>query len=172
MSQTLMPACIGAFALGAWWAYIILEKEAQLARYIPVVAGVAVTAFFLYLATRFYSLGPLFHEHTLVSLSSLGLIVFAIHFPDSFLHKNIFYKPLPILIGRISYGIYLYHNLVPWLLNLLIPTQTLDELLSGTGAVFPAVFKFTMRALFLFGLSWLSFKYIEKPVNDLKVRFK
>ena len=72
-------------------------------------------------------------------------------------------KPL-IFLGRISYGIYLYHLFIPYLygrylprFGLSYPSSLLGEFILNAGTV-----------LILASLSWY---LIEKPINDLKQSF-
>jgi len=74
-------------------------------------------------------------------------------------------------IGRISYGIYVYHILVMVLLNPII--QKLSFYVIGEHNLLRYnLYVITMplyTAITIF-LAWLSFKYIESPINRLKNR--
>lgn len=75
-------------------------------------------------------------------------------FPGKFLEN-----PNLVFIGKISYGIYIYHMFIPFLNTMYIPSSL------GT------VFKVILNCITLFIISLLSWFLIEKPINSLKARF-
>jgi peptidoglycan/LPS O-acetylase OafA/YrhL len=82
---------------------------------------------------------------------------------DGFLGKILEFKPLAF-IGKISYGIYVYHNfmnpiygIVTWHLNI-------------TNSI-PLVFEILIKAIASFAIAILSWFLIEQPINNLKKYF-
>jgi peptidoglycan/LPS O-acetylase OafA/YrhL len=74
---------------------------------------------------------------------------------------------LPLLrpIGRISYGAYIYHVPVLYLLNLLWPFKgTVSILTYSLG-------KFGLGYLVTLLIAFLSFRYFEEPILRLRTRF-
>jgi peptidoglycan/LPS O-acetylase OafA/YrhL len=76
-----------------------------------------------------------------------------------------------IYLGKISYGLYVYHNFMPWLLRCLNGTETAYPLpiphfnIPWTQKPAPALAtEFTMLVV-IASISWYLF---EKPINDLK----
>jgi peptidoglycan/LPS O-acetylase OafA/YrhL len=83
-----------------------------------------------------------------------------------------------IYIGKISYGIYLYHNFIPALYSKLFAKMGLEDRLipfGGGHTFFPVVHnKFIMFPLFfvtLMAVATLSWYFFEQPINNLKSRF-
>jgi peptidoglycan/LPS O-acetylase OafA/YrhL len=69
-----------------------------------------------------------------------------------------------ILTGMLSYGLYLYHPIVH-----VFCQQGLEALgvASGPGEILDPV----LALILSFVVSWISFRFIEKPINDLKRHF-
>ncbi len=83
--------------------------------------------------------------------------------------KKILEYPLFLYFGQISYGLYLFHNLVPTLDILLIRKMANIHLLQWTtspGGMALVHFIFTIL------LAALSFKFFEQPINRLKRYFE
>ena len=75
-------------------------------------------------------------------------------------------------IGRISYGIYLYHFDFPWVFSRLVTK------IWGAGSAVPAFLThnyfitFFIQLILLFALCAISFEWIEKPILKLKRLFE
>ena len=74
------------------------------------------------------------------------------------------WKPA-VFVGKISYGVYVYHPLVPGALSYVLVRSAGDALLHGSLGVLIAVSA-------TLGLSAASWFLLEKPINDLKERFR
>ena len=82
-------------------------------------------------------------------------------------------NPFISFLGKISYGLYLYHFFVPWLLRNLAGTETAFKVMprgilpepKGFVAIFGSQF---LLLLLIAAASWF---LIEKPVNSLKRKF-
>lgn len=72
--------------------------------------------------------------------------------------KIMHWQPL-IFLGKISYGIYLWHNFVPGLL-------TKVPFFGGSNA------RFILYTAVLIAISYTSYRLIEQPINKLKSRFQ
>ena len=76
--------------------------------------------------------------------------------------------PPLIYLGKISYGLYLYHPFVGWLFD--HGTTHLGLRLPKT--VWFTVVQFFLLALLTIALSALSWRFFEKPINNLKRHFE
>lgn len=74
-------------------------------------------------------------------------------------------------IGRISYGIYVYQFLVKILLDPIVQ-QTVNRLTKEHSLIRYNIYIFTapLYTAITISVAWLSFKYIESPINRLKNR--
>jgi peptidoglycan/LPS O-acetylase OafA/YrhL len=110
---------------------------------------------------------PFFSERLAISILAVSIISYCRYRPDSFLVAKILSNKVLNFIGIISYGVYLYHNIVPkyWVWGL-----------KKMGMFTPAtIYEFSyleilIQALFIIGLSYLSWIIIEKPILKLKER--
>ena len=75
------------------------------------------------------------------------------------------FKPL-VYVGKISYGIYVYHSFIA---ALVVP-----KMLSYVGVAYPrsVAIQFVLNTLTTILLAMLSWKYIEQPINNLKRNYK
>lgn len=78
--------------------------------------------------------------------------------------RLLLFPPL-IYLGRISYGIYLYHYFMPLILTPIfnyfqIPYQV------------PGLLNFVLSSLLTLGIASLSWRFIEAPINNLKNHFQ
>ena len=73
--------------------------------------------------------------------------------------KYILSNPALLYLGKISYGVYLFHNFIPYFYGLDIP---------GTAQPLPDLIIQLLRFIALIGLSSLSWLIVEKPFLKLK----
>jgi peptidoglycan/LPS O-acetylase OafA/YrhL len=66
-----------------------------------------------------------------------------------------------VYLGKITYGIYLYHNFVPKLLSVIFGIEYDKSLLH-----------FILAVVVTLGIASLSWHLIEQPINNLKRYFK
>ena len=114
-------------------------------------------------------------HRTLVSLMALWLITYVI------IHQNgntlrfkwIFNNRVLIFLGKISYGIYLYHNIIPGMLNTPFISKYLNPLLPELiYKKFGTPLFIIENAILVVIISWMSFRFIEKPFLSLKKYFE
>lgn len=67
------------------------------------------------------------------------------------------YKPL-IFLGKISYSVYLFHNFIP-------------GIFLGMTLVENIYLKALVELVALIAISWISYRFLEKPINSLKKHF-
>lgn len=166
----LTPTCFDAFALGGWLAYIQICKPEQLPAFkkLALVAFLIVTPYWAVLnAQKVETILPL---RTLVSISSLYLIVL-LALPTEGPKRNLLQRalnqPSLVFLGTISYGMYLYHFAMP-----LIFQAAVNRFGYATSTLGPFVYvQFVASYSLLVLVAWLSFRFIERPINSLKNRF-
>lgn len=157
---------LGAGALLALFFHSKIQKETarkylrQFVLPIGVIAFVAIQAIYYYKAkTRlFYTLNEMSTSIIfcwLVGSASLGF--------SGRVGKLLEYRPL-VYLGKITYGIYIYHNLVPAFL------ASLFSLIGITYPVSGALSFFISSAVTIL-IAHLSWQWFEHPINELKDRF-
>ncbi len=158
----LPPGNFHTLGLGGLLGYVVVYNKTRLLNFLNkyniYIAMSCLSGFFLVFPHRYELL--LLHD-LLVAVASVSLVYQAyIGFPG--LAGKIFdLKPLQYL-GKISYGIYLYHKPIPLIIILVLARK---------GFVLDPVAGFSLCLILTFVISHLSWKYFEKPILKLKERF-
>jgi peptidoglycan/LPS O-acetylase OafA/YrhL len=161
--------CFDAFGIGAAMAWVKVDRNHHVPRMYTVLRAVGiVSALVLLFAAVTPDLFFLAPQRTVRSLVAAWAICFII-LKD---HKNelstagIFNNRLLIFIGKISYGMYLFHIFFPWMyynfndyINRWLPEQ-------WSAYLFPITIIENFLMLIL--ISWLSWRFIERPILGLK----
>jgi peptidoglycan/LPS O-acetylase OafA/YrhL len=169
----LMPTCLDAFGLGALWAYVLYYNNAP-EKFLRILKIAALPALLLFVIICFGYGGIMLKTilfRTSMSVFCLYLVATA-SYGSGF--KSIFGKILntsPLkYIGKVSYGLYVYHMLVPALVIPLIVKLAgrflhIELTVNGfTGVLFAFVVLMVVASL-----SWYCF---EAPFNNLKRFFQ
>lgn len=175
MSSLLTFTCFDAFGLGALLAWVMTCCKDKLAKFhiiMSVVAAIA-TFFFVYgLIQKEWVILPL---RTIVSLIALSIITYIVinGEANSLRFKFILNNKILIFLGKISYGLYLYHNIVPSTLNSRIIDKYLNPLLPDLiYNKYHADLFLLENTILLIAVAWLSYIFIEKPLLNLKKYFE
>jgi len=172
MVDVLTPTCLHAFAAGAAVAWFHLNKPNLLNKSSSFLyIGFALILFSI--LGRLFAFYMLIDHRSLVALGTSCIIVYVLNKPEGGFGKNVIGNPAMVAIGKISYGIYLYHNFIPsylkgirvwlvkrnpdfWLLNC-FPDHVRSP-----------IFFYMECFILLFLLSFCSFRFFEKPLMSLK----
>ncbi|MBK6793555.1 MAG: acyltransferase [Anaerolineales bacterium] len=166
---------IDAFAFGAFVSQFSLPKPRT------QLAVLAVVIPLLGFATQYIALGEirpdtLGYEFTLSSAYKFiwgysllnyffALLVHAVHRTGLWVR----FLDLPIMqyLGKISYGMYVYHYIVIWfIIQVQNKNREVLDLSINYGMARTYLLAFAVTAL----VASVSFRYLEKPINDLKDR--
>ncbi|MES2774834.1 MAG: acyltransferase [Bacteroidota bacterium] len=154
--------CLDALGMGALLAWVRHYYPSQLpvfAKWIAVISILVVGIFVFESLTENWDIVPL---RTIVSIATVCLLTFILEHQHA--TKNLLIRflnsPVLIFIGKISYGIYLYHNIIPAIFNPLI-----NKYLHLNITNFLLI-----DCSLLLVISWLSYRFIEKPFIALKKR--
>ena len=174
--KILTPACVGFLASGALVAVCesslcgSAEMRAKLLRiYLGISAGLAV-------ATVAVKFGPHFSSrvgvqkaliHAFVALMFAWGVARASEGVGGWLGKILRFGPA-VYLGRISYGLYVYHLFVKWSLDWVVPHTARYV---RTSISEPILTNFGVRFLVTVAVASLSWFLLEKPLNDLKRYF-
>ena len=175
-TDVLTVACVQGFSVGGLLAYFHLKGTVVFSNISKwfILAGLIAFLFFLLAVFKILPLfiGIRFYVDSMAS----GLIAFLLISDESLLKKYFLGNQVLVGIGKISYGIYLFHNFIPVLWNAFL------KLLSNHGFGFPYV-KYqpilaTQNSVFylqcfliLILLTTSSFYLYEKPIMKLKERW-
>lgn len=167
----LLPhACFDALGIGALLAWITTYKSQSLPKFYRAASLLAIiSAVIIVLNT----LGILYVKQGRFAHALIGAWAI-IHVLLHHQKQSIFTRALShswlIKMGKVSYGIYLYHILY-YLVAYPIWKQSFLPLLKNINQAYhPWIFLVLNFGIFYF-ICWLSWKYIEKPILQLKTRF-
>jgi peptidoglycan/LPS O-acetylase OafA/YrhL len=160
-------SCIDSFGLGGLIAYWDRYNKGLLNKIISKKwILLLVTSFFL--ALKYFPLPPLLQYVDVYSNFLFSLIAFFLLIPasqDAYTgwFKKLIENKVIIHLGKISYGLYLYHLFMPDLFNYLVEKNILSP--HGNDM------KFCIYFLMCWIISELSWHLIERPINGLKKFF-
>jgi len=111
------------------------------------------------------------YYHLLDDMIAIALIMFAINNKTEWVRKYILENPVFNYIGKISYGIYLYHFTLG---------DGYDRFIGSFAKAHPSLpafttnfyFSYSVKLTLLLIICWLSFRFIEQPIMRLKNRFE
>jgi peptidoglycan/LPS O-acetylase OafA/YrhL len=116
-ADLLTPSCMQAFAAGGILAYCHIFKKNIFSSYNRVFGVLGLLAFGILALGHVGVLPSIVDLRTLVSMITVGLISSLLYHPNALLYKWILGNKPIVFIGKISYGVYLFHNFVPLLVN-------------------------------------------------------
>lgn len=173
--EVLTPTCIDCFAVGGLFSYFVTVKH-NLSTVYSFVNKIGIGAFALVaiLTITKNNNFPAFMR-TFDSLFSLALIANAYKGFKGFIGAVANNKAI-IYLGKISYGLYIFHLLTPWLTVVFLNIMSrfnIAAIQSLTNSYYNAGFyvKFTFDMLVLVAVASCSWFLIEKPINKYKYLF-
>jgi peptidoglycan/LPS O-acetylase OafA/YrhL len=158
--------CISTLGAGALLAYIknetagILEKIGRWSLPAALASGIVFCIW--------YASFSFFIWHILIAFFSFCLIAYCITSSNRGFNRA-FSNPVTSYLGKISYGLYLYHNPIPSLVrgaNARIGRMLGHSFEAGQGILLLESLVVLLAAT---GISWFFF---EKPINSLKAKFQ
>jgi peptidoglycan/LPS O-acetylase OafA/YrhL len=169
LGTVLTFTCFDAFGLGALLAWLYQSGKENVKRYYPYFMWAALISAILVLIGIWRFKHDIVPLRTLFSLISLWLFAYIILKQGE---KTIgWFRLLEndwlVFLGKISYGIYLYHNFVP-VINHHTLSAWLDHRLPESLQPHLEKIHFGENIILLVLLSWLSFELIEKRFLSLK----
>lgn len=170
----LLPiTCFDALGIGGLLAWLYENRRHKLQLYFKVLIGASMLAILISIAQNYWYFPLIIFTRTVVAIVTATIIL---HFivngqKQGKLSKAFFGNPFLLLMGRISYGIYLYHLFVYFYSYKLF--EQLHKYFGfqiskvNTYALYMAV-----NFILLFVMAFLSWKYFEQPISELKKYFK
>ncbi len=167
----LVYQLIDSFGVGALYAYVRLNDKSRIKFESGFKVVLPIIIYFALMVAPFPGVA-IFRAfgHVVDSALALALIMFAINNKIEWVRKYIMENPVLNYIGRISYGIYLYHyNLDPMYNENIIPYL---KALGVSPAFTGYYFSYGMKLALLLIICSLSYKFIELPLLNLKKKFQ
>lgn len=173
LGTVLTFTCFDAFGMGALLAWLQLSGRGMIKKYLPYFSIAALISAILFAIGIWRFKHDILPLRTLISVMALWLLAYIVyHSTEGNLRgKWILDNRILIFLGKISYGIYLYHNFVP-VINEYTVSKWLDphlpDFLLGHIEKLHLLENLTLLVL----LSWVSFNLIEKRFLGLKKYFE
>ena len=162
VANAITPGNIDLLGIGALLAYLKTYRPEKLPAFLKLSLGIGCPMFLVSVLSSSFALGAVFGAFTR-TFEGLWICWFIDKASEGFggaLGYVLELKPLSYL-GKISYGLYLYHNFVPSLLNKMLHMLHV----TGPQAVWSQCFFYTAVSVAIASLSW---HLIEKPLLGLK----
>lgn len=175
--DVLTPSCIDSFSIGGLFSYYTLYYQNNIEVLVSKISKIGLVAFVLSVTLLITNTHIFSTVHrTIDSLFFLALIANAYKGVKGMVGA-IADNPVLIYIGKISYGLYIYHLLTPWITKVIL--VVLVRFKSGliytiTRAYNESSFmvRFLLDFIILVSVSSLSWHFIEKPINKYKNSFR
>jgi peptidoglycan/LPS O-acetylase OafA/YrhL len=160
----LTPTCMQAFGIGGLYAYCSRKDDERKL----FIKGINILLPFALLCHFYWSFsmdgGHFNYWYRAVdSILSIWLIHYTITARPGWVKRNLLENGILVKIGRVSYGIYLYHYDFPWVFSKVATADFFKQ---------HYVITFSIQLTLLLLLCVLSFECIEKPVLKLKRLFQ
>jgi len=159
-------SCMSTLGAGALLAYIKNEIPGLLARIarwsLPTFLVAAIVFCIWYASFSF------FVQHILIAFLSFWLIVYCITSSNHWFNSA-FSNPVTSYLGKISYGLYLYHNPIPSLVQ--SANARVGRALGHSFGTGHNIILLESLFVLLVGTA-LSWFFFEKPINSLKAKFQ
>lgn len=164
--------CFDSFGIGALYAYARLDEE-RCRRFERGFVVIFILFMFFLLRTASLAGAPVFVilSRTFDSLIGLAAIMYVFKNRSEWVRRYILENRVLMFIGKISYGVYLYHFIIdaPF-------TNLIRSVAAGSSALAPVLLNPVVLYCSKFGalilLCWLSYRFFEVPIMSLKKRFE
>lgn len=170
----LMPTCIDCFGWGGLLSYYMLIENKKWEYFVSsniFFLFVLISSTLVFLVSE--NLFILIFYPTTVSILSVLVIHRLLIERKGWVGKIINYRPF-LYLGKISYGLYLYHGPFPFIFG------TIDFILSKINSgisIYESLgslnvnYRLGIWVIYLIIFSSISYYFIEKPINKLKEKF-
>jgi len=166
--------CMAGFGIGGAYAYAKRNeancKKFEKALFYLFIPTLIVYCHWNYTHDSFWG-ATTFLFRIVDSIISLQLIVFVMNNKNAFIQKYILENRVLNFIGKISYGIYLYHLILQPIYDGYIG-RLVGRHMSLQGTLNNYYVSYFIKLELVIGVSWLSYSLIEKPIMNYKKRFK
>jgi peptidoglycan/LPS O-acetylase OafA/YrhL len=117
MAEVLTPTCMQAFASGGILAYFHVKKGLDFYK-LEFYFLIPALFSFCYLILGLNGVLSLVVDlRTIISIVMVGVLSAILINPNSIISLKFLGNPVLVFLGKISYGVYLFHNFIPLVLN-------------------------------------------------------
>lgn len=176
--SNLTSSCFDSFGVGGLLAYYnVVRKKTFDFNNKRLLTCITITIVIFFLLVINEGIASIILLKLVISLISLFIIGKAITGFNGKWSKEIFQNSILLFIGKISYGIYLYHNFLATGWNQLNAWAVANDYRVPIidVIIFPQFsnpyINILIYSLITFGLSIISWYWIEQPINKLKKKF-
>lgn len=166
-SGILTLSCINAFGIGGLLAYVEIYKNSFVFSFYKYSLFLSIPILLLLIVHNLYNTIPFFPERLAISIIAIFIITQCLIKPNSFGVNKILGNSFLNFIGIISYGIYLYHNIVPKYWNFVLHKLKIDF----NNFQF-SYLEFFLQTSIIIVLSYFSWILLEKPILNFKKYIK
>jgi peptidoglycan/LPS O-acetylase OafA/YrhL len=168
------PACFDAFAIGAFLSYLVIYRQDVIEQIQPKFIIIFFVVILLFILDVFeMSVLP---RRTIHALLAAVLIYYCLFKNSNKKANYVLNSSWLIRLGKISYGVYLYHLFIPelWLwVNTKFNAWNIDFFYNqAMPETIKPTWLFIQHFAFLILICIVSWKFIEKPINSLKKHFE
>ncbi|MBP2283041.1 peptidoglycan/LPS O-acetylase OafA/YrhL [Flavobacterium sp. CG_23.5] len=169
LGNILTISCVNAFGIGALLAYVEIIRPDYEILFVKISKLIFLPLVLLVCIHNTVAAIPYFSERLAISLLAVTIIGSCRYSTKNTLVTYILGNKVLNFIGIISYGIYLYHNIVPkyWVWGL----QKMSWVTPASINKF-SYLEFIIQTSFIIGISYLSWIIVEKPILRLKEKIK
>lgn len=166
-SGILTLSCINAFGIGGLLAYVEIYKNSFVFSFYKYSLFLSIPILLLLIVHNLYNTIPFFPERLAISIIAIFIMTQCLIKPNSFGVNKILGNSFLNFIGIISYGIYLYHNIVPKYWNFVLHKLKIDF----NNFQF-SYLEFFLQTSIIIVLSYFSWILLEKPILNFKKYIK
>lgn len=174
----LTPSCFDAFCWGGILSYTVVYHKEMLEKFSRVFRVLGLSSITLYICLQCLQIPFDFIARTLLSVFVTWILSIILLNKTGYFDRLLSNKIL-MSIGKVSYGIYVFHNFVPVMINATIHWLKKKELFSS---LFFNLFKsmenehsslsYLIYTIALSIIVYASFYFFEKPILKLKTYFE
>ena len=176
LTPILTLCCLQSFCLGGLLSYWITEDKGGIVKNYLLLKKMAAMSFLLYLIIKLFCPHIAYFDRLFESIITTWIIA-SILLNKANRFDFILSNKILISVGKVSYGIYLFHNFIPPMLRSIL--HFLKKLATENSEIYLALefvrnnnFTFyTFSFSVLLGLAYFSFYFIESPFLRLKKYF-
>jgi peptidoglycan/LPS O-acetylase OafA/YrhL len=170
----LTPSCFDAFCWGGFLSYTTVYQKENLEKFSRVFRILGITSIILYISLQCLQIPFDFIARTLLSIFVTWILsIILLNKTGGF--DTLFSNRLLISIGKVSYGIYLYHNFIPLATIASIHWLKKNQIISQSFTWMDnehSLFSYLIYASILFVIAYASYYLLEKPILKLKSYFE